>query len=361
MFSSGVNLGGGGKNGGTGWQITGTTTVTNPVIQGNVFFTNPTPAILGGQQNSFDFVQTGQGFATTPANSQAVAFRTRVEPVQGALNPSGRWVLSASINGAAFTDLMSVSPTQVVFPQTGSYIDIVNGLFYPQGLSSGFVAQNIAPQVNFGGSFAGHGMRRSQDDYGMHHAFGSSLIAGEPGFDIFPISGTINSARNLFVAWRDSAKTLTGFIVDGSARAEIGGNRVMYGTQRVIDVHTQTDTGPWGGAWNSDFTLTPSVPGGDIANGTSMAVEAFVKCHDQTTNLTATIKLVATFKRVAGVYTQEGATVILVPKYGGSAILLALTYDLLITAGNPTFRISSGVAYANIIRISYCIKLLINS
>lgn len=70
---------------------------------------NPTAAAAGAQQVSPSLVWEGQGWKTdATAASQAVAYRAHVEPVQGSSAPSGEWHLEASINGGAYSTLISV-------------------------------------------------------------------------------------------------------------------------------------------------------------------------------------------------------------------------------------------------------------
>jgi hypothetical protein len=71
---------------------------------------NTTAAAAGAQQYSPRSVWEGQGWKTTAtAASQAVAFMAETRPVQGAANPSGIWALAASINGGAYSDVLTVT------------------------------------------------------------------------------------------------------------------------------------------------------------------------------------------------------------------------------------------------------------
>lgn len=71
---------------------------------------NTTAAAAGAQQYSPRSVWEGQGWKTTAtAASQAVAFMAEVRPVQGAANPTGTWALAASINGGAYSDVLTVT------------------------------------------------------------------------------------------------------------------------------------------------------------------------------------------------------------------------------------------------------------
>lgn len=98
--------------------ITGLGTTTLPGLQ----VTNTTAATVGAQQYSPSVRWTGQGWKTTAtAASQSVDFRAYVVPVQGAANPSAKWVLESSINGAVFSNSFSVLSTGD-FTQSGSTV-----------------------------------------------------------------------------------------------------------------------------------------------------------------------------------------------------------------------------------------------
>lgn len=73
---------------------------------------NTTAAAAGSQQVSPSFVWTGQGWKTNAtAGSQQTDFRAYVLPVQGAANPTAKWVLQKSINGEAFADVLTALAT----------------------------------------------------------------------------------------------------------------------------------------------------------------------------------------------------------------------------------------------------------
>jgi hypothetical protein len=70
-------------------------------------------------------------------------------PVQGASNPTGAWVLSSSVNGAGYADVLSVSPA--IFSYTGStsfYIDSGNIFGNIQGVGGVYTFQ-IASSTYF--------------------------------------------------------------------------------------------------------------------------------------------------------------------------------------------------------------------
>lgn len=75
---------------------------------------NPTLAKAATQQLSPGLILGGQGFCTTtPFHSQDVRFRMDVLPVQGSA-PTGTFQLASSINGAAYSNLLTVTSAGVV-------------------------------------------------------------------------------------------------------------------------------------------------------------------------------------------------------------------------------------------------------
>lgn len=75
-----------------------------------MILTDTTAATSGNQQYSPRLHFTGQGWKTTAtAASQAVDMIEELQPVQGAANPSGNLVWSDSINGGAYSAVMTLS------------------------------------------------------------------------------------------------------------------------------------------------------------------------------------------------------------------------------------------------------------
>lgn len=87
------------------WSSLGTT-IQNTA---GLFLTNSTDAAAGAQQISPIIIQRGRGWKTNAtAASQTVDFAQYVLPVQGAANPTGSWTLASSVNGAAYSTVMSI-------------------------------------------------------------------------------------------------------------------------------------------------------------------------------------------------------------------------------------------------------------
>lgn len=70
---------------------------------------NTTAAALGAQQYSPALVLQGNGWATNTSDSRAVAFRQYVTTAQSSANPAGTLTWGVSINGGAYSDLISLS------------------------------------------------------------------------------------------------------------------------------------------------------------------------------------------------------------------------------------------------------------
>lgn len=76
-----------------------------------ILLINNVPAVIGSQQISPAIVLEGQGFATTPATSQAADFRFDVTPTQGSTAIIGTLNISAATNGGAYTSIFNISST----------------------------------------------------------------------------------------------------------------------------------------------------------------------------------------------------------------------------------------------------------
>lgn len=86
---------------------------------------NPDVAAAGLQQISPAVRWSGQGWKTdATAASQEVEFRAFALPVEGTSQPYGYWKLQSSINGAAYTDVLSVSDVLGSILNTGSNFTI---------------------------------------------------------------------------------------------------------------------------------------------------------------------------------------------------------------------------------------------
>lgn len=82
----------------------------SPSDANGLFLENATPAAAGAQQMSPPMVFSGKGWKTdATAASQDVRFKLEVLPVQGASAPTGTYRVQRSINGGAYTDVMTIT------------------------------------------------------------------------------------------------------------------------------------------------------------------------------------------------------------------------------------------------------------
>lgn len=127
---------------------------------------NNTAAASGLQQISPPIIWKGQGWKTTAtAASQTVAFMADVLPVQGTTSPTANWQLKTSINGAAYTNTITVfssnstigfgtqtgSTTPIIGPSTNgtSFASNGAGLLFGSGVANG-TGYNHSFIANFG-------------------------------------------------------------------------------------------------------------------------------------------------------------------------------------------------------------------
>jgi hypothetical protein len=75
--------------------------------------TNTTAAVNGTQQVSPALLFQGSGYGTTGLAAQTVAFQQYVQPVQGT-TPTGTLTIATSINGAAYTNLFTLTSAGVL-------------------------------------------------------------------------------------------------------------------------------------------------------------------------------------------------------------------------------------------------------
>jgi len=160
-------------------------------------FRNPIAAGAAAQQISPSTTWEGNGWKTDiTAASQAVAFRANVTPIQGPANPSGRWALTAAINGGPYSgDIISAT--------SGGTVDINDKLtltmnnigaaytqaksFHLRNTTAATLAVNQAPPVIV---VEGTGWKTGVPA-------GSSTIFGEIGFA--PFTAGLNASAGFFV------------------------------------------------------------------------------------------------------------------------------------------------------------------
>lgn len=104
-------------------NIVSTTNVgVTQTIANGIYLQNPFAATSGNQSISGAMVWEGQGYKTvSTAGSRAVAWRADVLPIQGTTNPQSQWQLSSSVNGSAFSNVVTVTD-QGIMTMIGSLL-----------------------------------------------------------------------------------------------------------------------------------------------------------------------------------------------------------------------------------------------
>ena len=94
--------------------------IEHVLVNDNLLLTNPIQATVGAQKSSPVIVLAGSGWKTaSTAGPQNVNYSLNVVPTQGSSSPGSLFVISNSINGAAYTDIMHINQVGfVTFPST---------------------------------------------------------------------------------------------------------------------------------------------------------------------------------------------------------------------------------------------------
>jgi hypothetical protein len=120
---------------------------TTQVDGAGLWLRNTTSAASGLQQISPSIVWEGQGWKTnSTAGSQTVKIKADVLPVQGATNPTAGWQLAYSINGNAYSNIISASPQSSIW--TSQIFDLQNST------SSSIFRNSAGPLIIRGGTTA---------------------------------------------------------------------------------------------------------------------------------------------------------------------------------------------------------------
>lgn len=118
-----------------------------------IALTNTTAAANNAQQVSPSLIWQGRGWGTTGSSNDPVAFRAYVLPVQGT-TPTAKWMLDASINGAAFGNAVAVTSGGSVQAGVGSSTatsygfngQVNDGLF---AVTGGDIGMSVAGTLRF--------------------------------------------------------------------------------------------------------------------------------------------------------------------------------------------------------------------
>lgn len=182
---------------------------------------NNTAAAAGAQQISPALVFRGQGWKTTAtAASQTVEFQIDVLPIQGSTSPTGTWRLKSSVNGAAYTDRMTVNTAgtitvagNIVFGTDNTFTIGTAGANRPSNIFTGNLSM-------FGNLWA---------ENGTYTVLGPN---GGSSFSLFRLGGTTSS----FPALKRSSTTLQVRLADDSGFGPLStGLLTINGIQEFAD------------------------------------------------------------------------------------------------------------------------------
>jgi len=214
---------------------------TTPDDAKGILLYNSTAAAAGAQQISPAIRWRGQGWKTnSTAASQQVSFRAWVLPAQGAANPYGIWKLQASINEAAYSDVLTVSSAGLASVTTLTVSSTFNviGAVGAVGLAYTDIAGNLQGLGWARGTIAVGGVANWE-----------TLAIGTSGKQLLS-DGTDAAWKwpSSYTVWTKTASTTvsntgteTTVLDTGVGSKTISGNTVRAGTQVRIKV-----SGTWG-------------------------------------------------------------------------------------------------------------------
>lgn len=232
-----------------------------PVEGKGLWIVNPTAAGPGAQQISGAIVQTGNGWATTPAASQTVSFMQDVFPIQGAANPTGAWRLRASVNGGAYSTLLSAFEGKGVIVGNSSVFSGGELLLIRKDQNAGTFFTTVN---NTSGTGAYAGLIVSADATLATNLQISVTSPAYSGAAIFPASSTA-IVTNLNMVVGTSGAWPLGFWTNQVERAR------FLSTGELILNRTTTDNSSvfavWGTGTNPGF-ITAARAANQLNNGT---------------------------------------------------------------------------------------------
>jgi hypothetical protein len=238
----------------SGWATTGTTNLTGATtIAGTTtntlsfsfpslgvtrtngaghWLVNSTAASSGNQQLSPNLVWEGQGWKTTAtAASQSVKFMADVLPIQSSTAPLGSWRLGTSINGGAYSDVVTVRSDGVMYLLAGTgstanlYFGTVGDAFIARSLSgtTGIFTYGPVSTPNI----YSHSITSTNGNYNTTSGTGGAL--GLPG-GVNPSSGS----ANFYMANTTGTINMTG---------TSSGNVFSYGVNQTVTAARGNYTG----------------------------------------------------------------------------------------------------------------------
>jgi hypothetical protein len=156
-----------------------------------ILLANSTAATSGTQSISPPLVIQGNGYQTGTNGSQDVRFRMDVLPVQGSgANPTGQFRLGSSINGAAYSNILTYNSTGILecYAVSGSQMILAQSQLVSSGLNPTFFAAStfsystrnsggttVTPRIFLGAST---GTSSGAKTYGIDPTYGIVFIGG---------------------------------------------------------------------------------------------------------------------------------------------------------------------------------------
>lgn len=217
---------------------------------------NPTAATASSHQLSPALKWSGNGWASTGANSQAVEFTADVEPVQGTVAPSGVWRLSSSVNNGAYTS---------------NRLAVTSGGNVGIGTASPLHRLSIRGIDGAGSTTSGVTLQLQTDEAGITDKGGSILIGDNAAATRAMIKGAFSGVGNggyLALSTNSQANTLTERVRitdEGAVRINGlsgAGNRPVYAdASGILKAGTgSSDNATW--SLSADFASSPNDLGG---------------------------------------------------------------------------------------------------
>lgn len=247
-----------------------------------VYLQNITSAAAATQQISPLMVWEGQGWATTPVDSQSAKFAAYVLPIQGAANPSSEFILASSLNGAVLTTVLQITSGGIVEAATGlGTTNTTNGNFWMPAATTS-TAETLA-QYLFAGATTVNGRTlfygSTSTALGIGASYGAVIIGSAP--TTTAASGTHAMLANVVVkkigTITQGLSTVTrtaSLYIDGAATATVTDQNYAF----YVSTGASTLNGglalPLTGILKGNGTntaITVAIPGTDFGTVTSFS------------------------------------------------------------------------------------------
>lgn len=174
---------------------------------------NLTAAALGAQQWSPRIHWIGQGWETSTSASQTVEFWAEVQPIQGASNPTGNWVVTSRVNSGTVNAQLAVTNANGTYSPFGFFGNIqgtasgTNGVFFPSTTTVSFYTNGaVAVAIDSSQNSVFSGVVRGQSSIVSNHptngvgyttGAGGTIVQGtnkSTAFTLSKVSGQVTFA-----------------------------------------------------------------------------------------------------------------------------------------------------------------------